>query len=181
MGQYGFLIDWSAEKFQERREATNCTEPISEVVLCGNFDCSSVDVLNSVIDVISCNLEIEGLKKLDIEQFSDKNTLEEWPLSQLLCKASKCEFIRISNLTHTIDQNRSCLLNFVAEVCTMSENLETLILAFTGSTIEHGQTFLQVLADADSSSLRSLEIIGESNWFEGEEGKECINALIVFL
>ena len=82
---------------------------------------------------------------------------------------------------HTTDENRSCLLNFVAEVCTMSENLEKLILAFTGSTVEQGQAFLQVLADADSSSLKSLEIIGESNWFEGEEGKENINALIAFL
>ena len=63
----------------------------------------------------------------------------------------------------------------------MSENLEKLILAFTGSTVEQGQAFLQVLADADSSSLKSLEIIGESNWFEGEEGKENINALIAFL
>ena len=63
----------------------------------------------------------------------------------------------------------------------MSENLEKLILAFTGSTVEQGQAFLQVLADADSSSLKSLEIIGESNWFEGEEGKESVNALIAFL
>ena len=55
-------------------------EPITDVSI-EMFECTSSEVLNSVIDDIGRAVDEEqGLKSLSIEFFLDENELEEWPL-----------------------------------------------------------------------------------------------------
>jgi len=60
------------------------------------FACSSSEVLNSIFEDIGRAIdEVQGLKKLAIEMFMDQNTLEEWPLSQIVLKSRNLEYLQI--------------------------------------------------------------------------------------
>ena len=60
------------------------------------FACSSPEVLNTLFEDIGRTVdEVQGLKKLAIEMFMDQNTLEEWPLSQLVLKSQNLEYLKI--------------------------------------------------------------------------------------
>ena len=60
------------------------------------FACSSTEVLNTLFEDIGRTVdEVQGLKKLAIEMFMDQNTLEEWPLSQLVLKSQNLEYLKI--------------------------------------------------------------------------------------
>ena len=69
--------------------------------------CSSSDAVNSVFDDLGRYIDAEeGLKKFEIIDFKDRNTLEEWPLSQLVMKSPNLEQLTISRL-NTTAANRS--------------------------------------------------------------------------
>ena len=76
-------------------------ESVTEAVIGGKaggagFACSSSAALNSIFDDIGrFSDEEEGLKKLEINKFGDKNTLEEWPLSQLVAKSPNLAELKI--------------------------------------------------------------------------------------
>ena len=60
------------------------------------FACSSSEVLNTLFEDIGRTVdEVQGLKKLAIEMLMDQNTLEEWPLSQLVLKSQNLEYLKI--------------------------------------------------------------------------------------
>ena len=86
-------------------------------------------MLNSLIDDLSRTIdESQGLKKLTINGFKDReNTLEEWPLSQLLLKCPHLEELTISTLA-TRPANRSQLLEFVGNAATNSSSLHKLVI-----------------------------------------------------
>ena len=70
--------------------------------------CSSSAALNSVFDDLGrYSDEEEGLKNLKIWRFADKNTLEEWPLSQLLIKSPYLAELTIYHLGLTKAENRT--------------------------------------------------------------------------
>ena len=77
------------------------------------FKTSSSEVLNQVIDDIGRSLEQhEGLKRLEISNFCDYNSLQMWPLSQIMTKSPHCESVKIFKLL-TTTENRSTLIQFV--------------------------------------------------------------------
>ena len=73
-------------------------QSISHVTINSCFSCSSANVVNGVFDQIGqrVNVEDQGLLSLKIWSYSDKNRLEEWPLSQLLTKAPFLKSLKIS-------------------------------------------------------------------------------------
>ena len=68
----------------------------------------------------------QGLKSLNIEQFSDKNTLQEWPLGQLVLKCHHLQSLKICQLLNTTQHNRNLLIEFAGQVATYSSSLHTL-------------------------------------------------------
>ena len=91
--------------------------------------CSSSEVLNALIDDLSRNIdENQGLKKLVIYGLKDMvNTLEDWPLSQLLLKSPHLEELVIGAL-YTTPANRSQLVEFIGSAATNSSCLRKLII-----------------------------------------------------
>ena len=89
--------------------------------------CTSSEVLNSLFDDLGLSIDKEqGLKKLTIERFGDKNILHEWPLGQLVLKSPHLEYLKISWLFETPSANISQLLEFVGLAATNSSCLHTL-------------------------------------------------------
>ena len=85
-------------------------ESVTEAVIGGDyiagFACSSSAALNSIFDDLGrFSDEEEGLKKLEIKCFADKNTLEEWPLSQLVAKSPNLAELKIYYLYDTTAAN----------------------------------------------------------------------------
>ena len=78
-----YTEDTFHEWFDEHR-----IESVTQAYFGGFFACSSSNALNSVFDDLGLCIDLEqGLKKLEISGFADKNTLEEWALSQLVIKS----------------------------------------------------------------------------------------------
>ena len=49
-------------------------------------------MLNTLIDVLGRTIDKEqGLKRLTVDGFDDKNILQDWPLEQLLLKSPNLE------------------------------------------------------------------------------------------
>ena len=72
-----------------------------------NVHCSSSEVINSLFEDFGQTIDQElGLKKLHLHFFNDRNTLEEWPLSQLALKCHHLESLKLESFG-TIDHNRS--------------------------------------------------------------------------
>ena len=95
----GMLDEWRGQK---------SIEAVTEAYIGDRFACSSSDALNLVLEDLACNIDSEqGLKKFCIEGFSDQNTLEEWPLSQLVMKSHHLEELTIRSLHDTTAANRS--------------------------------------------------------------------------
>ena len=83
-------------------------------------------MLNSVIDDIARNVDDEdqkGLKRCEILDFCDKNSLEAWPLSKLASKCTNMEYFKIQDLDKTTEDNCSKLLEFGIQVCSKSIKL----------------------------------------------------------
>ena len=79
-------------------------------------------------DLARCVDKEEGLKKLKINFFLDQNTLEEWPLSQLLFKSHRLKKLTIWDLRYTTATNRSQILEFAGLAATTSRCLSTLTI-----------------------------------------------------
>ena len=61
-----------------------------------------------------------------IRAFADKNSLEEWPLSQLLLKSPNLAELKIIFLRDTTEANRAKILEFTGQAATFSSCLHTL-------------------------------------------------------
>ena len=63
------------------------------------FTCSSSETLNMLFDDVGRFTDAEeGLKKFTIEEFGDRNTLNEWPLNQLAIKCHHLDYLKIAYL-----------------------------------------------------------------------------------
>ena len=85
-----------------------------------------IDEIGRSID----NVEGEGLKSLEIDYLTDQNSLEAWPLSQLVTKCPNLEIVKISDLDTTTD-NCCLLLDFVGQACTFSQSMRVLWISDT--------------------------------------------------
>ena len=107
------------------------------------FSCTSSEVVNSVFDDLGRIVdEEEGLKNLTIERFYDQNSLQEWPLGQLVYKCSHLQSLKLASLDRTTPANRSQLLEFAALAITFSSDITTVHIQGTCSTVLDGQLFL---------------------------------------
>ena len=76
-------------------------QPTSEVRL-SRLDCSSSDVLHAVLDDIGRSIDdVQGLHRLEIEEFYDSNRLDGWPLNQLVAKCHNLRHLTINELYTT--------------------------------------------------------------------------------
>jgi len=117
-------------------------EPTTIFSLSHGFVCSSSDVINSVFDDIGRTIDTDqGLKKITISGYEDRNTLDEWPLSQLAIKSPNLESLIIAKLSTTI-ANRSQLLEFAGIAATNSTCLHTLELENTRCSTEDGDKLM---------------------------------------
>ena len=112
--------------------AERCAEHSIESVTDVNIRdlvCSSSDALNLVFEDLARSIDAEeGLKKFEIGNLADQNTLEEWPLSQLLSKCHHLQELRVYSLHFTTAANRSQLLEFAGLAATSSSCLHALII-----------------------------------------------------
>ena len=83
----------------------------------------------------------QGLKRLDITWFSDKNELQGWPLEQLVLRSPTLLHLKIDNLD-TTPANKSILLEFAAQAVTSSSCFNTLYIRATNSSAEDGDKFM---------------------------------------
>ena len=144
------------------------------------FECTSSEVLNSVFDDLGRSIDEEqGLKKLTIMRFNDKNTLHEWPLGQLVVKSPRLEYLKIYDLIMTTPANRSQFLEFAGLAATNSSCLHTLFIGSTYSSAEDGDKLMQVLADDHMDWLEHITFWHEERWFENRDG--CMTPLLVLL
>ena len=91
----------------------------------GEFACTSSEALNLVFEDLARSIDYEeGLKKLEISNFGDKNTLEKWALSQLVFKSHHLQQLTIKNLGWTTAANRSKILEFAGLAATSSSCLQ---------------------------------------------------------
>ena len=70
----------------------------------------------------------QGLKHLAIEDYSDRNELQEWPLGQLALKCHSLQTLNFDNLANTTATNRSRLLEFAGRAITSSRCFNTLFI-----------------------------------------------------
>ena len=138
-------------------------------------------MLNTLIDVLGRTINTKkGLQKLTIDGFFDKNSLQEWPLEQLVLKSPHLQYLEVSSLAPTTPANKSLLLEFAAKVALRSSCLSTLHLVSNHSREEDGFKFLQALADHKIYSLQHLTITNEPKWFANERDG-CMAPLLVLL
>ena len=92
--------------------------PTSEIYIGfggGSFMTTSSETVNSVIGVLGRTIDREeGLKRLTIQDFYDRNELQGWPLEQLVLRSSTLLSLRIDTLDCTTPANRSLILDFAA-------------------------------------------------------------------
>ena len=83
-----------------------------------NIESSSPQAMNSLLDDIGYNIDQgQGLKKLKLHFNNDENdTIQEWPLSQILARSPLLEHLEISHLHENNAASRSTLLNFCSEI-----------------------------------------------------------------
>ena len=75
---------------------------------------TSSETVNAVFAVLGRAIDPEqGLKRLDIIDFKDKNELQGWPLEQLVVRSPTLLHLKISGL-YTTPANKSILLEFAA-------------------------------------------------------------------
>ena len=173
------LIQYAGITFEQMRQKCNITQPTSEVIL-SRLECSSSEVLHSVLDDIGRSIDDEqGLRRLEIEEFYDSNKLDGWPLSQLVAKCHNLKHLTINEL-YTTEESCSALVRFVGQVCKYSQCLQTLYLYRTFSSVEDGAKLLKTLAADGISTIRRLTISREFNWFK--DGRDdCIESLLIIL
>ena len=71
-------------------------------------------------------------------------------------------------------------MEFAGKAVTSSSCLRILHIEFTSSSREVGEAFMKLLADSELSSLHSLTIARERDWFkEGRNG--CMESLITLI
>jgi len=107
--------------------------------------------------------------------YVDMNSLQEWPLGQIVPKCHNLLSIKFEHLTVT---NACSLLEFAAQAITFSSCFNSLHIAMTCSPASDGAQFLQTLADDKLDTLQSLAISHE-NWFK--DADECLGSLLVIL
>ena len=104
-----------------------------------------------------------------------------WPFSQFLSHSKNLTSLKIIELQHTTDENRSLIMDFAADVATTSKSLFTLHLERTRSSLAVGEKFWSTVANDDNlKSLTDLTIWGEEEWF-ADECEECIAPLLIVL
>ena len=84
------MAEWCAE---------HNIESITGACIGGRFKCTSSEALNLVFEDLARSIDYEeGLRVFEINWFKDENTLEEWPLSQLLFKSHRLQKLTIEYL-----------------------------------------------------------------------------------
>ena len=168
----GMMDEWRYQK---------SIESVTEARIGDSFACSSSEALNLVFEDLARNIDHEfGLKKFEIINFTDQNTLEEWPLSQLVLRCHKLQQLTIMHIEFTTAANMSQLLNFAGLAATSSDCLDTLWIDRTRCSAEDGDKFFEVLADHDNDKLKSVTINSENDWFAGDRDG-CMAPLLVLL
>ena len=108
-----------------------------------NLQTTSSETVNAVFAVLGRAIDPEqGLKRLDIINFCDKNELQGWPLEQLVLRSPTLLHLKIDGLQFTTPANRSILLEFAAQAVTSSSCLNTLHIGMTRSSAEDGDKFM---------------------------------------
>ena len=155
-------------------------QPTTEIYLT-RLKCSSSNMLNTLVDVLGRTIDTEqGLSKLSIYKFMDQNSLQEWPLEQLVLKSPHLESISIGDLRGTTPANRSLLVEFAAQAAIRSSCIKVLGISQTLTSAEDGDKFLQALADSSIESLTNFSISQEGAWFANDRDG-CMAPLLVFL
>ena len=74
--------------------------------------------MNSLLDDIGYNIDHDqGLKKLALDFYEyENNTIQEWPLSQILARSPLLEYLKIEKLPRDNAASRSTILNFCSEL-----------------------------------------------------------------
>ena len=136
------FAQWTDQFYQGQREWAECFEPITKVRL-SFLKCSSVALVNSVFEEVACSIdENEGIKSLEIVDHNTKHGLDWWPLSQIVTKAPNCQELTIRDLKYTSEENRSILLEFAGQICTVSNSLTLLSLWNTCSSAQDGDALM---------------------------------------
>ena len=78
-------------------------------------------MVNQLINAIAMTIpEQPGLSSLTVKYFRDKNSLEFWPLQQLVNKASSCEQLEIDYLKCK-PESRALWVELAAEICVIND------------------------------------------------------------
>ena len=108
--------------------------PVVTDVYISHLMCSSAEVVNSVLDDIGRLIwPGRGLNSIEIFYFRDRNTLMQWPLSQFAAQSHHLQILEINHL-ETTEENIDLIMDFSAEVATISYSLKSLFLRKTGSS-----------------------------------------------
>ena len=86
----GFIqfVDFVDRVFYHKRQLANDIYIGDPGDYCYGFETSSSETVNAVIGALGRAIDTEqGLKRLTIEWFADKNELQGWPLEQLVLRA----------------------------------------------------------------------------------------------
>ena len=103
------------------------------------FKCTSSEVVNSVFDDLGCTIDgVKGLQSLTIENYQDQNSLQEWPLGQIVPKCHNLQSLRFVNFLRTTPACRSQLLEFAAQAIAFSSCFRSLDLENTKNTASDG-------------------------------------------
>ena len=87
----------------------------TDIYIGKNFECSSSEVVNSVFDDLGCTIDgVKGLQSLTIQFYWDENSLQEWPLGQIVPKCHNLHSLKFFNFSATTPSCRSQLLEFAA-------------------------------------------------------------------
>ena len=117
----GMMAEWCAEHSIESITAASIGGDILD-----GFKCTSSEALNLVFEDLARSIDYEeGLRIFKIGKFVDQNTLEEWPLNQLLSKCHRLQELTIIYLD-TTDANRIQILEFAGLAATSSSCLSKL-------------------------------------------------------
>ena len=114
-------------------------ESTTEILIMHGLECTSSEVVNSVFNDLANTIDPEvGLKKFTLKEFSDKNNLQEWPLSQLALKCHHLQYLYIGNMSQASRNNQSQIMEFAGLAATNSACLETLAIECSGTLAEDG-------------------------------------------
>ena len=110
------------KSYQDWKESLPKQPEVTEVII-DDVNCSSSEVLNSIIDDISQSIdphEQVGLRSFELRGFRNKQSFEMWSLRQLASKCSNLLSIKIAFLGFSTAHNKSVLMDFCAEACVAS-------------------------------------------------------------